>query len=139
MIVTAAPQVGPLRAFEPPAIDRTRLSNGLDLLVVSKHSLPVIDVQLLIRGGAALDPPLQAGRASLTAELIDEGTERYSALDISNQVELLGADLELRAGWDASFASVHGLSKRLPELLDLLSEVILRPRFAEDEFQRKHE
>ena len=139
MIVTAAPQVGRLRPFEPPAIERTRLSNGLDLLVVSKHSLPVVDVQLLIRGGAALDPPLHAGRASLTAELIDEGTERFSALDISNQIELLGADLELRAGWDACFASVHGLSKRLPELLDLLSEVILRPRFPEDEFQRKHE
>jgi zinc protease len=139
MIVTTAPQVGPLRAFEPPSIDRTRLNNGLDLLVVSKHGLPVVDVQLVLRGGAAIDAPQQAGRASLTAELIDEGTERYSALDISNQIELLGADLELRAGWDACFASVHGLSRRLPELLDLLGEVILRPRFPEDEFRRKHE
>jgi zinc protease len=139
MSVRTAPRVGSLRSFSPPDIERTRLRNGLEVLVVPRPGLPIVDVQLVCRGGGTVDPPQFAGRASLTAEMMDEGTERYSALEISDQVELLGADLELRAGWDATFCSCHGLSTRLDTIAELVAEVMLRPSFPQEEFARKHE
>jgi zinc protease len=96
-------------------------------------------VQLIVRGGAALDLPAQAGRASLTAEMLDEGTQRHSALALSDRIELLGADFDLRVGWDATFLSLHGLVPRLSALLEILAEVLLEPTFPASEFTRKHE
>lgn len=133
------PPVGELRAFAPPAFERHRLRNGLDVVLVHKTGLPVVDVQLVLRGGARIDSPELAGRASLTAELLDEGTLHHSALEISDRIEFLGADFDLRVGWDASFLTLHGLVPRLGPMLDLLTEVMLEPAFPAEEFQRKHE
>ena len=138
-MMRAIPQVNAVPAFRPPAIRRHRLANGLDLMIVTRRGLPVFDAQLITRGGAAVDPPRLAGRASLTAEMLDEGTHRRSALEISSAVELLGADLDLRAGWDACYFSMHGLTPQLDPILDLLAEVALEPSFPAGEFDRKHE
>ncbi|MGH7460156.1 MAG: M16 family metallopeptidase [Longimicrobiales bacterium] len=137
--MTRVPAVGELRPFAPPGIQRARLGNGLEVIIAEKRGLPVVDVQLIVRAGAVGDATTQAGRASLTAELMDEGTRQHSAIEISDLVELLGADLELHAGWDAIFLALHGLRPRLGPMLDLLTEVALQPTFPADEFKRKQE
>ena len=60
--------------FTPPAIHRERLANGLELLVVEDHSLPIVQANLVVKSGWAADPADRPGAASLTAELLDEGT-----------------------------------------------------------------
>jgi predicted Zn-dependent peptidase len=123
----------------PPPFQRWRLSNGLDVTSVHKPGWPVIDVELLVRGGAAADPPSLAGRASLTAELLDEGSAHHSAIEISDRIELLGADLDLHTSWDACTLTLHGLVPRLAPMLDLLAEVALEPAFPAHEVARKRE
>ncbi|MGH7466831.1 MAG: M16 family metallopeptidase [Longimicrobiales bacterium] len=135
----ALPTVARMRPFVPPSFERARLSNGLDVVVAEKAGLPVIDVQLVVRGGAAVDPPALAGRASLTAELLDEGSLHRSALEISDCIEQLGAHLDLQVSWDACALTVHGLVPRLAAMLDLLAEVALEPAFPAHEFTRKKE
>ena len=103
--MTTVPTVGPIPQFTAPAYERIRFSNGFELLVVSKRAMPIVDIQLIVRGGGTIDPVDRAGRASMTAEMLDEGTAQRSALEISQYVEQLGADLDVRAGWDAGAVS----------------------------------
>ena len=139
MTTRAIPAVGAARHFEPPDFQRHVLPSGLQLLLVHKPNLPVFDLQLIARGGALLDPLEKTGRASLAAEVLDEGTASYSALDLSAQLEQLGAELAVYASWDATFIGLHALTPQLPKLLDLLAEVTLQPTFPPEEFTRKRE
>ena len=135
----AIPQVGALPAFTAPRFERLRTSTGIEVLYVHKPALPIVDVHLLVRGGAMTDRRAHAGRSSMAAELIDEGTRTRSALEISEFVEQLGAELDVRAGWDACFFTMHGLSSAFGDLMGLLCELVAEPSFPEDEFRRKRD
>ncbi len=130
------PTVGPPPTVAPPEVERRRLANGLDVLVVHRPGLPIVDLRLVVRAGAAADVPERAGRASLVAEMLDEGTERYSALELAEALDRLGAELEIVAGWDASTLALHVLRPRLEPALELMAEVVARPTFPEDELRR---
>lgn len=130
------PTVGPPPTVAPPEVERRRLANGLDVLVVRRPGLPIVDLRLVVRAGAAADIPERAGRASLVAEMLDEGTERYSALELAEALDRLGAELEIVAGWDASTLALHVLRPRLEPALELMAEVVARPTFPEDELRR---
>lgn len=130
------PTVGPPPTVAPPEVERRRLANGLDVLVVHRPGLPIVDLRLVVRAGAAADIPERAGRASLVAEMLDEGTERYSALELAEALDRLGAELEIVAGWDASTLALHVLRPRLEPALELMAEVVARPTFPEDELRR---
>ena len=66
--------------FRFPAIHRRRLSNGLDVRVVTHRAVPIVSAVLLVRGGTAADPPQREGLAAFTADLLDEGSGGRSAL-----------------------------------------------------------
>lgn len=134
---TVPPQPGPPPEFRLPALQRHRLSNGLSVTIVEQHELPVVDLRLVVRTGAAADGPQVAGRASLTADLLDEGTTTRSALELADAIDFLGAELTTYAGWDASIVSMHVLTPRLEPALELMADVVLNPSFPEDEFERK--
>jgi zinc protease len=94
-------------------------------------------VQLLIRAGAVLDPPGRAGRAFLTADLLDEGTATRDAMQIADEAELLAASLGTQASWDYCAASLHVLAPRMEPALELLADVLLQPAFRDDDVVRK--
>jgi zinc protease len=124
----------PLRV---PAVHRATLTNGLEVFVVERRELPVVDVQVVVRSGAAYDPPALAGRACLTASLLTEGTAARSALDVAQDAELIGASIHSHASWDYSAAAVHVLTPRLDPALELLADVTLRPAFRDDDVRRR--
>jgi zinc protease len=131
------PAIGQPLPLRVPAVRQARLSNGLDVRVVERRDLPVVDVQIVTRAGAAHDLAQFAGRAHMTADLLDEGTERRGATQIAEEAETLGASIHSRASWDYASATLHVLSTRLEPALDLLADVLLRPAFAEREVDRK--
>ena len=139
MIVRAIPQVGAAKHFRPPHFERHVLPNGLQLFLVHKPNLPVFDLQMISSGGALLDPLEKTGRASMAAEVLDEGTANHSALELSAELEQLGAELAVYASWDATFVGMHALTPQFPRLLDLLAEVVLQPTLPPEEFTRKRE
>lgn len=125
----AEPHLPPVHSFQ--------LENGLELLVVERSGLPVVDARLVVRAGATLDPGDVAGRAALTAELLDEGTATLTALEIADEAEHLGASLHTHASWDDAIAALHVLTPRLEPALALLAEITLRPAFPAAELERK--
>ncbi len=131
------PPIGkPATAFAiPPASERV-LPNGLTLLAVEYHAVPIVVFHLLIAGGAAYDPAGKEGVAALTADLIRQGTDRRSAEELAREIEFLGGGLAGDAGRDFSMVSGEFLSKDIDAGLDLFADVALHPAFRPDEFRR---
>ena len=130
------PRPGPVPKFTLPPAERRTLSNGMGVLVVRHHELPIVAFDMVFKMGAAGDPAGQGGLASLTADLLDEGTRTRSALDISDQLSSIGASLGVGAGWDSTTANLLTLKRHLDRALDIYADVILNPTFAEKELQR---
>jgi predicted Zn-dependent peptidase len=103
---------------------------------VQRRGVPVVNLQLLARGGSAALAKHQAGLAAMTASLLDEGTATRSALEIAAAFEHLGATLYAASGLDASEVEMNVVSPRLPDALALLSEVLLGATFPESELER---
>lgn len=130
------PRPGPPPAVNLPAIVRRALPNGVPVWTVERHEVPVVQVTLVVRAGAAMDPPDRFGLASLTAAMLDEGAGGRDALAVADALEVLGAELVTSASWDASLVGLHVSSARLGDALPILADVILRPAFGGADLER---
>jgi zinc protease len=130
------PTQGAAPSLKLPAPERARLSNGLEIVVVERHSAPVVDFTLLADAGFAADASAKPGTARLAMLMLQEGTKTRSSLQIAEASESLGAPLEVGSTLDRSFLNMNSLSGRLAESLDLYSDVLLNPTFPEKELDR---
>jgi zinc protease len=133
LYVQPKPQPDPV--FTLPRIERRKLSNGLEVLIVNHKELPVVSLNLVLKTGAAADPLARAGLASFTAALIDEGTKTRNALDISNQLAAIGARLGTGADWDLTGMNLLTLTRHLDRALEIYADVITNPTFPESELK----
>jgi zinc protease len=130
------PAPGPAAPLKLPSIERLQLSNGIPVLLVELHKVPLVQVNVVVRAGVAADPKAKSGVASLTAEMLDRGAAGRSALELSDAVDHLGADLSAAAGWDATTIGLNVPSERFAEALALLADVVTRPTFPQEELER---
>ena len=130
------PRPGPPPAARFPAVARRRLASGMALRAGRHPGPPVVHWLLLWPAGAAADPPPQPGLATLTADLLDEGTETRPVLDLHGALDRLGARLAVQVGADATMASLTTLARHAAEGLALLFEIVTRPRFDPGDFDR---
>jgi zinc protease len=133
------PDLPPPREATLPPVQQYALANGLDVFIVQRRELPVVDMRVTVRAGAALDDPALAGCAQLTAQLLDEGTHSRTAMQVADEAERLGASLHTNAAWDSAEASLHVLSPRLEPAMELAADVMLRPALHDDEFARRQQ
>jgi len=125
--------------FNPPKVQKAKLSNGMEVWLAEEHKLPLVQMEVVVKSGWAGDPKGRPGAASLTAELLDEGTRSRSALEISSEAKSLGAQLSTGSFFDGSTASINILKKNLDRGLDLLSDVVLHPVFPAEELERQRQ
>lgn len=119
-----------------PRIQKGTLANGLAVWVVEDHELPTAVFNLVIRSGSERDPAGNAGTASLTADLLDEGTSARSALAIADELEFIGATLSVNSDMDASSVTLSSLTKHLDKALAVFADVVSDPSFPAGEFDR---
>jgi zinc protease len=119
-----------------PAIARATLSNGLKIVLAERHSIPQVDMTLLVDAGYAADQFAAPGTASLAVDVMDEGTTRLNALQISDTLLQLGAQLGTGSALDLSSVFMSSLTERLDPALDIFADVILNPSFPQADFQR---
>jgi predicted Zn-dependent peptidase len=134
---SAPPELGPPPRLALPPIQEHRLSNGLRVLLLEKHQVPVVQVNVLVHAGTAYDPPDRIGLASLTADMLDEGAGDRDALELADAVDFLGARLSTFAGFHTSSADLFTTVSQLEQALPLLADVVLRPAFPSEELERK--
>ena len=130
------PALGPVRPLKLPPVQKLKLANGIPVLLVELHEVPVVQVNVFVRAGAGADPLDKPGLASLTADMLDEGAGSRSALQIADELDYLGADLQTFARWDASGVALHVPAKRLAAAMPILADVALRPTFPAAELDR---
>jgi len=138
-VIASRPTPGHPRPYEFPAFERSVLSNGLTVIVAPMPGRPLVTASLLLRNGAADDPPEMAGATSMAARALSEGTERYDAIALVEATERLGAGLHADAGWDAATISVEVPVARLEPALALLAEMAAHPTFPAREVDRLRE
>jgi zinc protease len=130
------PELGPPPRVALPPILTRELPNGLKLLIVEHHELPLADFILLVGSGSTTDPASKTGVANLTATMLREGTTTRKSLEIADQIAYLGISLSPSSSWESSTLSLHTPTAQLDSALSLFADVALRPSFPADEFER---
>lgn len=123
------------RPFELPTPATATLKNGIPVVVVENHEVPLVYVNVILRSGSWTDPAGKPGLAAATFDLMAEGAGGMDAAAISAAQRRIGASLSTGAGSDGSYISISTLSEKLPEALDLLATVLIRPDFPEAEWE----
>jgi zinc protease len=119
--------------FNVPAVFRTKLKNGLQIVVVQDERLPLVSYRLAFNWGDINDPENLAGVSSAVASMLNEGTASYSSRQLADQIERLGASISVNTSDDFTVLSASALSLYSSEILRLASEMILLPTFPENE------
>jgi zinc protease len=135
-VIAERPVAGTPRPYEFPTVRGHRLANGLRILVADLPGRPLVSASVVLPNGAADEPSELAGATVLAARAVSEGTEHYDAIALIEAAERLGASLHAEAGWDAFSAGVDVPAERLPQALELLAELLLRPTFPAAEVER---
>jgi predicted Zn-dependent peptidase len=130
------PTLGPPPKIVLPPIVTRQLANGLKLMIVEQHELPLADFILVVGSGGTADPSAKGGVANLTSSMLTEGTTTRNSLEISDQIAYLGIGLSASSNWDASTVSLHTPTSQLDSALALFADVALRPSFPAADFER---
>ncbi|UCE20550.1 MAG: insulinase family protein [Gemmatimonadota bacterium] len=121
---------------EFPDLQRTTLSNGLKVILAERHAVPVINFSLLVDAGYASDQFGLPGTARLAMDMLDEGTKSRTSLEISEELALLGTNLNTGSNLDMSVVSLSALKANVDPSLDIFADVILNPSFPKEDFER---
>jgi len=121
--------------FQLPEYKIVKLDNGITLYLMEQHEVPMIDINVVITSGAIADGK-ESGLAEATASSLLLGTETMTKTQIEEAVEFVGANLSSSASLEYSKVSASFLVKDTQTILPILSDVIQKPQFAPEEFQK---
>jgi zinc protease len=130
------PTPGDAPEVQFPTFQRATLSNGMKIVLAERHSTPVVNFNLLVDAGYASDQSATPGTARLAMDMLDEGTTKRTALEISDELASLGAHLSTGSDLDTSTVHLSALTPTLDPALNLYADVILNPSFPEADFKR---
>jgi predicted Zn-dependent peptidase len=130
------PELGPPPKVSLPPITTRQLPNGLKLMIVEQHELPLADFVLLVGSGSTADPASKPGIANLLSAMLREGTTTRKSLEIADQIAFLGIRLSPTSSWESSTLSLHTPTAQLDSALALFADVALHPSFPANEFER---
>ncbi|HUP40371.1 MAG TPA: pitrilysin family protein [Vicinamibacterales bacterium] len=131
------PRPLPSRPVSFPPYELRTLPNGMQVIVVMHHEQPEVTMRLLVRAGAAYDPPGKSGTAALVASLLNQGTTTRGARDIADAIDSIGGALDTGAGSDLTSATVLVMKDSFDVGMNMLAEVIRRPAFSPEEIERQ--
>jgi len=119
-----------------PPHEKFVLKNGLTVLLLEKHGVPMINVFALLKTGSAADPTGQSGLASVAAGLLRKGTKGRTAQQFAADLDYIGGEFEAEAGADFSSVAAEFLTKDLERGLGLFSDALLHPTFPQAEVDK---
>ncbi len=124
------PQQGALKL---PPYKKLKLKNGMTLLLMEQHEVPIVSFNFLVKTGAVADPAGKEGVAWMTANLLRKGTKTRTADQISGELDFIGGTLRAEAEHDLTTGAAEFVKKDLAKGIELLSDVLLNPTFPQDE------
>lgn len=134
---TKPPMLPAPKSLQLPAIQKFALSNGLKVVLMEKHQVPLVQLNLTIKAGSVNDPADKVGLANLTFDMLDEGAAGKTSLEIADAIDFLGASVRTGADTHSSLVSLHTPLSKFDDALKIMSDVVLRPDFPQKELDRK--
>jgi zinc protease len=134
---TKLPEIGKAQPLRLPPFERMTLSNGLQVVLAERHELPSVRMAMIVNAGYSSDYLATPGTASMTSSLLLDGTDKYSSLQLSDELDQLGLDISARASVDTSTVSIVGLTSKLKPAVDLLADIVEHPSFSAEEVARQ--
>ena len=123
-----------------PNLHRSVLANGITLIVVENQAADIVAGRFFLKdAGTIIEQPNKSGLAHLVSAVITKGTVNFSALEIAEKIESIGAGLGTDASTDYFSLSLKTVSRDFPPMLELLAEIVRSPVFptSEVELERK--
>ena len=128
------PPLGEAPDVSFPALQRAQLKNGLKVILLERHSAPIVNATLAVDAGAASDSTAKAGAASMALDLLDKGTKSRDAFALSDALDNLGARLSTGTAADQSLVRLQATSANLAPSLAIMADAALAPSFPQDQF-----
>ncbi|MDB9827810.1 insulinase family protein [Flavobacteriaceae bacterium] len=128
------PEYGKTPSLVIPDVYKDNLSNGLSIYGIYNNEVPLVNFNLTIEGGQLLESMDKLGLANLTASLLNKGTKNKSVNELEESIKELGASIYVSSSKESINISVTTLSKNHKATLSLVEEMLLQPRFDENEF-----
>ncbi len=126
------PALGPPPEVAFPKVQHASLPNGLEVILLERHSSPLVNMTLAVDAGYAADSSERAGLASLALELLDDGTSTRDTFRIADELDALGAQIVTGSSLDLSFVRLRALPAKLRPALEIFADVVMRPAFTPD-------
>jgi zinc protease len=124
------------QSLHVPPHEKTVLKNGLTVLLMEKHGVPIVSFSALVKTGSAADPAGQEGLASVTAELLHKGTKSRTAQKFADDLDFIGGSFNAGANADFTSVSAEFLTKDLDRGMDLFADALLHPTFPQNEVDK---
>jgi predicted Zn-dependent peptidase len=131
----------PAKAGKPQGVQLPKatvleLKNGARLILAEKHDVPLVSFSAWLRGGSLGEPQGKEGLAWLTGELLLKGAGKRNAHQFAETVDGVGGELNVSAMREALLVDGQFLARDIPLMVELLSDVLMRPRFEPGEFDK---
>jgi zinc protease len=129
------PPFGEPPALSAPAVRRETLANGVEILAIEDHEIPLVQFELRIKGGLLLDDPMMTGVANLLAETMTEGTANRTPEELEHAIDMLGASINVGSGRETFVISGSTLARNFAATMELVEEILLEPRWDPEQFE----
>jgi len=130
------PPIGQIGDLRFPKVEHAALSNGIPVLLAGREGVPVVRVAIEFDAGNASDPKAALGTQAFMLGMLDEGTDKYTSVEIAEAKENIGATISAAPSMDRSSVYLSSLTPNLAASLDLMSDVVRHPAFAPAEVDR---
>ncbi|WP_456444630.1 M16 family metallopeptidase [Thiolapillus sp.] len=131
--IKGLPAYGPDKPLVLPQVVEKQLPNGLTLWLIERRGLPLVSIHLAVKGGSALDPRDRFGLSEILSNTISAGTQKRSSRQIAEELQALGADIDVGVGKDITYIGIDGLASGADKLLEILADTASNASFPEDE------
>jgi zinc protease len=130
------PTMGQPESLNLPPMQKTTLSNGLKVVLAERHAAPVVNFSMMVDSGFASDSAELPGVATLALRMLEEGTPTRGSLKIGEEFESLGANFSVNTNLDGAAVQLNVLKATMPKALDVYSDIVLHPAYAQNELDR---
>jgi zinc protease len=131
-----APEQGETPALNVPTNWTAELANGIDVYGIEQNEIPTVNFSLVIEGGHLLDNMDKNGVANLMTDIMMEGTANKTPEQLEEEIELLGASINMYTTRESIVIRGNTLTRNFDKTIDLIEEILLEPRWDEEEFGR---
>ena len=130
------PPLGDLPVMSSPDIWQVQTAHGMPVYGVERREVPLVNFSLFIEGGQALDADDKQGTAAMLAAMLNEGTAHKTPAELEDAIGLLGSSISVTASHTGITVSGSSLARNFGATIDLMTEMLLQPRFDAADFER---